>query len=492
MDELNNALAWFKAAPANFYKSGKEKLEGTAQWIWEVIQGDFNEDQSTAQVVTGTVISMIPFVDQICDVRDVVANCKKINQDSSNKWHWVALVFTLIGLIPTLGSVIKGGFKLLFAYGRKAALNASKAALDADFWRASKPFVEAGLVKFDQFLNDPKVRKALKALKWDNPYKHFAIKIRELAAQVTVAKLLKEFDTVIDALKSFVRLIDKWGSAAMKTQAGQLLQNVQRIRDQAGAEIGKVLRPVQDWLERLARRLEVEADLRYRADTNSVNPHHYTATRLNADTEEAALNAKKEPWADVAKGFKHKPLIERDLPALQKDFDSKVAQGWTSPVTGKGRNRDPMENAYQTFHSIKGVEIPPGEMLYRVLDPSSADNSICWMRKAEYEALKSKDDWRRRFAVWKHWNSNGEVVTYTVPPGKTLKVWEGVTASQRLSENSKYFLEGGAKQLVIEPTDLAKEYMGKRQLTGWGTSDGMTREVDFTGLPVVTHNWRNY
>lgn len=124
MDELNNALAWFKAAPTNFYKSGKEHLEGIAQWIWEVIQGDFNDDQTTAQMVTGTVISMIPFVDQICDVRDVVANCKKINQDSANKWHWVALALTLVGLIPTLGSLVKGCFKVLLAYGRKGVLGA--------------------------------------------------------------------------------------------------------------------------------------------------------------------------------------------------------------------------------------------------------------------------------------------------------------------------------------------------------------------------------
>lgn len=40
------------------------------------------------------------------------------------------------------------------------------------------------------------------------------------------------------------------------------------------------------------------------------------------------------------------------------------------------------------------------------------------MTKAEFDKLKSKDDWRRRFAVWANWNSNGEFVTYTVPKGK--------------------------------------------------------------------------
>jgi hypothetical protein len=83
-DELENSLAWFKAAPGKWIESGKKNLEAAAQWIWEVIQGDFNDDQTTAQMATGMVISMIPFVDQVCDVRDVVANCKKINQDTSN------------------------------------------------------------------------------------------------------------------------------------------------------------------------------------------------------------------------------------------------------------------------------------------------------------------------------------------------------------------------------------------------------------------------
>ena len=104
-DELENALAWYGSAPARWMESAKEDLSAAAEWLWEVIQGDFAEEQSTAQIATGTVISMIPFVDQLCDVRDVVANCRKINEDSSNKWAWVGLSLTLVGLFPVLGSL---------------------------------------------------------------------------------------------------------------------------------------------------------------------------------------------------------------------------------------------------------------------------------------------------------------------------------------------------------------------------------------------------
>ena len=130
--ELENALAWYAAAPSRWIASGKQDLSAAADWIWTVLQGDFAEEQSTAQVVTGTVISMIPFVDQLCDVRDVVANCRKINEDSENKWAWVALVLTLIGLFPTLGSLAKGSFKILFAYGRKGVMRAGVKVLESD------------------------------------------------------------------------------------------------------------------------------------------------------------------------------------------------------------------------------------------------------------------------------------------------------------------------------------------------------------------------
>lgn len=174
----------------------------------------------------------------------------------------------------------------------------------------------------------------------------------------------------------------------------------------------------------------------------------------------------------------------------EEPINAAVSKGWTDPIVGKQRPRDPMANAHATFHTLDAVEIPPGTTLYRIVDPSSSDNSIFWMSKAEFDQLQSKDDWRRRFAVWKHWNSNGEYVTYVVPPGKPLKVWEGVTASQQLQEKSQFFLAGGARQIVIEPSDLDKAYMGKRQATGWGLSDGMTTEPDFTGLPSLINYWR--
>jgi hypothetical protein len=485
-NEFTNALAWFKSAPAEWIKSGKQSLEAAAEWIWNVLQGDFAEEQSTAQVITGTVISMIPFVDQICDVRDVVANARKINQDSNDKWAWVALVLTLIGLFPTLGSLLKGCLKILFAYGRKALFKAGKEALDADLWKATAPYIEHGIRKLNDFMARPDVRKTLNALKIDQPYKYLAEQIRKISAQLQLGKLLSAFDEALDALKSFADMVQKWGTASMQTRMGQLVQTVVNVRNKANRSLALALKPAQDWLNRLAQRLDVEHRLNYRTQTNAVNPHNFGRCSLDAEIE--AIKEAKPKWLKVRKGPLHRELRRPPtVPHTHSDISDMAPK--------------PLRGAYSTFADIRPDTIAPGTTLYRVLDPASNDNSICWMTKAEFDQLLSKAEWRERFAVWRNWNHNGEFVTYTVPPGPGLPVWRGTTASQELKDGlgnavkadkagNSYWLDGGAEQLVIDPKHLEQGGLGKRQFTGWGY-DEMDIQTNLVGVPVLQANWRN-
>jgi len=109
------------------------------------------------------------------------------------------------------------------------------------------------------------------------------------------------------------------------------------------------------------------------------------------------------------------------------------------------------------------------------------------MREEEFRQLKSKADWRRKFAVWANWNANGEYVTYTVPDGPGLNVWEGITASQKI-QKTDYVLEGGAKQLVIDPSHLNKAYISKRQTTNW-KYDELGTQNNMVGVPVLKNNF---
>jgi hypothetical protein len=484
-EDFYNALAWFKAAPGNFYRSGKEKLQGAAEWIWVVIQGDFAEEQSTAQIVTGTIISAIPFVDQICDVRDIVANCKKINEDTSNKWAWVALILTLIGLFPSLGSVVKGCFKILFAYGRKAMFSAGKAALDADLWKAAKPFVESGIKKVNDFLARPEVKKMLAKYKIDNPYKYLAGKMRELAGKVNVGSLTARMDEGIKALKELLGHVKKYGGSTLASKADGLIKMVDKIRRMADAKLGEALAPVKQFLDKLANRLELEHAQAYRGMTNAVNPHKFA--RLGLDAEIAALRKAPPAWVKVAKKAKHPAATKAPaVPSGHFDIGPKAPR--------------PLTNAFNTFSTnLRPDFLPPGTVLVRVVDPKSTDNSICWMTKAEFLKLKSKSDWRDRFAVWASWNGNGEYLTYTVPKGQNLPVWRGTTASQKMTDSAGnavkadnkgngFWLDGGAEQIVVNPAHLKRDRASQRKFTGWmdGSAD---IEVNLVGVPSPS-SWR--
>jgi len=467
-DEFENALAWFRSAPAGWIDSGKKNLAAGAEWIWEVLQGDFNDNASTAQVVTGTVISMIPFVDQICDVRDVVANCKKIDEEPDTPWHWISLSLTLIGLLPLVGSLLKGCLKVAFASMRKAG------AVSGVTPRLSVA-VDDAVIQLNRFLARPEVVATLKALKWDNPYKKLAQELRSLAGKLSASKLAAAFADAARAAQSLLGLVEKWGGTGLARKAGALLETVNKVRSGAERKLGQAIKPVQDYLTQLARRLEIDADMAHRAHLNTVNPH---AFRKVSEAEEVAAFEKAKPgWVDKTGTLANRPL--EDAPD--------VKPGWTSTAKSPARGRHPLDNAHETFHTMKAIIIPPGTKLYRIVDPTSADNSICWMSEAEFKMLKSKDQWRRRFAVWANWNSNGEFVSYTVPAGKPLHVWEGVTASQNL-KGTDYVLEGGARQIVIDPAHLDSSHMSPRQKTGWGYDElGVTNTM--VGVPVQRNHW---
>jgi hypothetical protein len=455
-DEFENALAWFRSAPGEWIESGRKNLSAGAEWIWEVLQGDFNDNATTAQVVTGTVISMIPFVDQLCDVRDLVANCKSIKQEPDNTWRWVALVLTLIGLFPGLGSLFKGCFKVAFASMRKAG------AVSGVTPRIALHLDEA-VAQLNRFLARPEVVKALKALKWDNPHKILAASLRTLAAKLNTGALLNAFNEAKHAAESLLNLVKKWGSSALAIKAEQLLDTIAVVHRTADRKLAEAVKPVQDYLIQLARRLDIDADMAHRAYLNTANPH---AFKKLSEAEEAAAFGKAKPgWVDDT-GIDAHPGLAKAPPAKP---------GW--PSTG----------AFDTFHTMHPVTIPPGATLYRIVDPRSKDNSICWMTEAEFKKLKSKDDWRRRFAVWANWNRNGEFVTYTVPPGPGLNVWEGITASQKM-KNTNYVLEGGAVQLVVDPSHLEKSHVSPRRKTNWGY-DELSTSNNFVGVPVQMNNY---
>lgn len=474
--ELQHALAFYQPPPQSWYDELADKAKAAGEWLWETLQGDFNEQQTTGQIVTGTVISMIPLVDQICDVRDLIANCKKIKENDAEVWPWVCLGLTLVGCFPTLGSLVKGSAKVMFLSMRKAHFNELSKA--GNYSR----LLDGSITQLNFFLDTPAVRGTLRTLRIYNPYHYLAGKIDELKGMLSSSALLEVMDKLMKVTRSLFYTVTHWGPSGLQRPVAVLWETLVSVRSKANAMLAKALKPLNDILEHLANRLRIERDNAFRAHVGD-NAHFYGVTR--ASEELAYFKREKPDWVDVGAG---KPRYQ----ALEELENFKaVKEGW--PDISDTSKNPALRSKYDTFDdSMQAAEIPTGTVLYRVVDPSSSDNNICWMRKSEFEKLTSKSDWRRRFAVWKSWNENGEFVTYTIPPGQPLKVWEGRAGTQ-INENAPEFtLEGGAVQIVLDPSQLKKEYTGPRQKTGWGYGDAANDPTyPYLGLPKLenTHNW---
>lgn len=101
---------------------------GWLDTLWSVLEtigggllGEFNEDPGFAEIGVDLGVSLIPYLDQASDVRDLAAHlyfmCFR-DGELSRPMRWVGLAFTLIGLFPEIGSAIKGASKLMIRGGR--------------------------------------------------------------------------------------------------------------------------------------------------------------------------------------------------------------------------------------------------------------------------------------------------------------------------------------------------------------------------------------
>ncbi|REL26557.1 hypothetical protein DXX93_08170 [Thalassotalea euphylliae] len=110
-----NAVAMVEAGDTSLLDEAGSLAASAGDWLWGTLQGDFNENPTTSQIVVGSVISMIPVIDQIMDCRDVCANVMVLTDDdkANDTNGWIALTLTGIGFIPVLGSAVKGVGKVI-------------------------------------------------------------------------------------------------------------------------------------------------------------------------------------------------------------------------------------------------------------------------------------------------------------------------------------------------------------------------------------------
>ena len=145
-------------------------LVESSSWIWGMLKGDFNKSPTMSQVIVSGLVSMIPLVDQVCDIRDLIANLIDLSEENGKtKENYMALALTAFGVIPEIGSAIKTIVKAVKVKGvTKISIIKTMEGFESIFtklkikspwgkspetWLRSKPWKTMGTRAFDALRN---------------------------------------------------------------------------------------------------------------------------------------------------------------------------------------------------------------------------------------------------------------------------------------------------------------------------------------------------
>lgn len=93
-------------------------IKENSSWLGGMLQGDFNKNPTLSQIIVGGMISLIPVVDQVCDIRDLIANLITLSDEKERtSENYMALALTSVGLIPEIGSIVKTTIKAVKTKG---------------------------------------------------------------------------------------------------------------------------------------------------------------------------------------------------------------------------------------------------------------------------------------------------------------------------------------------------------------------------------------
>jgi len=177
---------------------GAQAVEGGGSFIASVLLGDFERDPSVAAILVRTGLTLIPGVDQVADVQDVIANLWHLNENIKDTGAWFGLLATSVGLVPLAGSAVKGVLKLVHMGAKEVPFSA--------FGRLGEAFGE--IVPFFKNYLDPAVAAAAFRSRVLDPLMGGLRSLRDVASE-TVASLLAKLERIYVAVPDrFFALID--------------------------------------------------------------------------------------------------------------------------------------------------------------------------------------------------------------------------------------------------------------------------------------------
>ncbi len=479
---MSTSVAETREAWAAGVDDSADESKNVFTWIAEALEGDFNENRSVGQIVADAVVSLIPIVDTICDIRDLCANIRNYRKDPS-KMAMFAIALTIVGFVPELGTIVKGVVKIVLAYLQplfklgEAALELSKVE------KYTSRAVDSALPAIRQFLQNNKIVKWATRNRVPDIFRFVSKHLRKFVEHLQAAKLKHAIDEAIVAIEKLAKMVYYFVPTSISTRLEHTLDFLKANKDLLRNSMDEMLLPVRAALSTVAKRLDDHALI---AHTQMVN-RGFIAPISEISTAKL-VNAKPPTWAKkTPKVVPNSKIDMKDAINLKAKFD----KSRIDPKTPQWRNLPNISiEKIQDFSSIEKVHYPAGTKLYRIIDPTNAGGGPWWMTETEFNRLKSaadpKSDWRRFFAVKPNWNQDGQYVEYTVPEGG-LAAFKGTVATQKI-EGTDYMLEGGREQIFFTPQrDSMSEALPRRTPDGkpvvdeYGKTDNSIEWTDVTG-----------
>lgn len=418
---------------------GVEKPDdiGLGEWIWGALQGDFNAERSGGQIGFDMVVSLIPVVDTVCDLRDLCANLRQYSKDPTNKVTLFFIATTIVGFVPEIGTVVKSALRLVWVYLRPIIRHADDVLNLEKLTAAAHRACDAALPKITEYLQHNRVVKWATDSKLPDMYKFIGKSLRETADKLNPALLAQLLNKKFDDLKSLLQKIKHIVPSTIREHIDDFIKLIDAKRHEMSAVVQEFIQPVRTVLKVIAKRLDDHA---WRVQTYQTNRGWIAPISESGSAK--LINAKPPKWVKKLKK-------KMDFPSLQLDEEAILA------LTKANPNHLPLTDSIVTTFSAKrgGIRadiIAGPAKFYRIVDPSNEGAGIFWITEADYRAIKTRDDWRSRFAVKPEWNQNGWVVEYELKAGEDLPVWRGPAASQELI-GTNYYLLGGSEQIVFSP-----------------------------------------
>jgi hypothetical protein len=409
---------------------------GLGEWIWGALQGDFNAERSVGQIGFDMVVSLIPLVDTVCDLRDLCANIRQYRKDPANKITLFFIATTIIGFFPEIGTVVKSVLRLVWVYLKPLVKHADDITNVSKLMTAANRACDAALPKITEYLQHNRVVKWATDGKLPDMYRFVSKTIGEATDKLSPAKLGRMLNEKFDDLKALLQKIRPIVPSTIREHIDDFIKSIDAKRHAMCSAVQAFTQPVRTVLTVVAKRLDDQAwhVQTYRTNRGWIAP-------ISESGSAKLINGKAPKWVKKMSGeMKHPELYmnKNSIDNLMKIHPNHPPlQGWiVKTFSQRGKIR---------ADAIKG----PAK-LYRIVDPSNEGAGIFWLSEAEYKALKNRDEWRSKFAVKPEWNQNGWVVEYEIKANEILPVWRGPAASQEL-KGTDYYLEGGGEQIVFFP-----------------------------------------